>query len=122
MPYIASDQRQTLDPLIDGVVQSVRKNCDWTTNKFNYLNWIKYILCELALDLLRPRLSPMFNPFGSPMDRPEIVDLKKLVFALAEKVNELSQGPNRAENLAGLFNYSCTQILFLTMPPSVTGH
>ena len=124
MPYINPNQRSLLDPAIAPLVSFIKEQCHKSTEKLDYLKWLKYALFELTTQInkrfaknshaLRSSLNPfiLFQPgLKGPMTAP-----KPLVSALADIIKGLAEGPNFYANIAGLFNYACTQIIFNSLP------
>ena len=124
MPYIdKANFRRLLDPHIEPIVQLIKNHSD---KEFQYRLLLQYILCDFSEDLLmnlgseseggRPNRN--LRGFDKPKftnDQDELL-LEQLIASLTDEILHCLTSCKEEENLAGIYNYCCTQLTFCPLP------
>lgn len=124
MPYVNKPKfRKLLDPHIEPIVKLIKS---YSTEEFQYRLLLQSILCDFSEDLLMQLGSESeggrSNKNLRGFDKPEFISeenetiLCRLIASLTDELIHCLTGCKIEENLSGLYNYCCTQIIFCSLP------
>ena len=111
MPYIAPPSRPELDVHIEVIVKLIK---DDSNDRFGYLKSLQFVLGKLSKDLLFSFTNDLkfYWTYKNASFQRYAVHISELKDAI---IAQIESEKDREEKLSGLYNYCCTQIIFLSL-------